>query len=305
MLRKNKAMPQPCYTPVASDAAAPPTRSQRETSRFSMGVSPPSPALLDVTDVSFAYARGDRTVIDGVSLSVRPGAMLGLLGPNGSGKTTLLRLLAGTLPPDRGTIAIDGQPLTALSRRQLARRVAIVPQETHSTFDFSALDIVLMGRYPHLGAFELEGANDLAIAREALRATGTAGLETRRFATLSGGEKQRVVIASALAQASTVLLLDEPTASLDLGYQFEIAALLRTLNRDRGTTMVVSTHDLNLAAALCSELVLLRSGRVLAQGPIADVLTPASIRTLYGVDAEVAMHARAGHLTVVPVARVD
>jgi iron complex transport system ATP-binding protein len=270
-----------------------------------MGVSPTSQALLDVTDVSFAYSRRDRTVIDGVSLTVRRGAILGLLGPNGSGKTTLLRLLAATLPPDRGTIVIDGQPIATLSRRQLARRIAVVPQETHSTFDFSALDIVLMGRYPHLGALELEGANDLAIAREALRATGTAGLESRRFATLSGGEKQRVVIASALAQASEVLLLDEPTASLDLGYQFEIAALLRTLNRERGTTMVVSTHDLNLAAALCSELVLLRSGRVLAQGPIADVLTPASIRTLYGVDAEVAMHARAGHLTVVPVARVD
>ena len=120
--------------------------------------------------------------------------------------------------------------------------------------------MVLMGRYPHLGPFELEGPDDLAIAREALAATGTAALEARAFATLSGGEKQRVVIASALAQASEMLLLDEPTAALDLGYQFEIAALLRRLNRERGTTMIVSTHDLNLAAALCDRIVLLKSG---------------------------------------------
>jgi iron complex transport system ATP-binding protein len=162
---------------------------------------------------------------------------------------------------------------------------------------------VLMGRYPHLGAFELEGVNDLGIAREAMAATGTTTLEARRFATLSGGEKQRVVIAGALAQASEVLLLDEPTASLDLGFQFEIAALLVRLNRDRGTTMVVSTHDLNLAATLCTELVLLKGGRVIAAGPLDVVLTPDHVRALYGIEADVSMHPRAGHKTVVPLAR--
>src|SRR5262249_49181619 len=161
---------------------------------------------------------------------------------NGSGKTTMLRLLSGTLRPDAGEVTLDGAPIASFGRRDLARRIAVVPQETHSTFDFSALDIVLMGRYPRLGAFELEGAADLAIARAALAATGTRALESRRFATLSGGEKQRVVIASALAQGSDVLLLDEPTASLDLGYQLDIAALLARLNRERATTMIVSTH---------------------------------------------------------------
>jgi iron complex transport system ATP-binding protein len=135
--------------------------------------------------------------------------------------------------------------------------------------------------------------------------TGTAGLEDRRFAALSGGEKQRVVIAGALAQASDVLLLDEPTASLDLGFQFEISALLARLNRDRGTTMVVSTHDLSLAATLCTELVLLKGGRVIAHGATAAVLTPTHIRELYGVIAEVTAHPRAGHITVVPLARAD
>ena len=262
-------------------------------------------AILEAMAVSFHYGRRGPEVLEGVSLSVPRGAIVGLLGPNGSGKTTLLRLLAGTLTPVRGRVAIDGTDVGALSRRDLARRIAIVPQETHSAFDFTALEIVLMGRYPHLSAFELEGIDDIAIARDALAATGTAALESRQFVSLSGGEKQRVVIASALAQASDVLLLDEPTASLDLGYQLDIAMLLVRLNRERGATLVVSTHDLNLAATLCSELVLLKSGRVMASGPARDVLTSARIRALYGVDADVVMHPRAGHLTVVPLARAD
>jgi len=233
------------------------------------------------------------------------GSIVGLLGPNGSGKTTLLRLLAGTLRPASGRVTIDGVALESLSRRELARRIAVVPQETQTTFDFSALEIVLMGRYPHLGPFALEGPHDLAIAREALAATGTTAFEARRFATLSGGEKQRIVIASALAQASDIMLLDEPTASLDLGFQFEIVTLLARLNRERATTLVVSTHDLNLAATLCTELVLLKTGLVLARGPTADVLTARNIRTLYGIDADVARHPRAGHLKVVPLARAD
>jgi ABC-type cobalamin/Fe3+-siderophores transport system ATPase subunit len=144
----------------------------------------------------------------------------------------------------------------------------------------------------------------VTIAREALTATGTAHLEARLFSTLSGGERQRVVIAGALAQTSDVLLLDEPTASLDLGYQFEIAALLKRLNAERRTTMVVSTHDLNFAASLCTRLVLLLNGRCVAQGATSDVLTAANIRAVFGMDADVQFHPRAGHLTVVPVARV-
>jgi iron complex transport system ATP-binding protein len=257
--------------------------------------------VLQVDRISFAY--GEHHVLHDVTLSVPRGRIVGLLGPNGSGKTTLLRIMAGTLTPIHGHVRIDGVDVAHATRRDLARRIAIVPQETHSTFDYTALDIVLMGRYPHLGPFELEGAADLAIARDALGATATRHLESRPFDTLSGGEKQRVVIASALAQASDVLLLDEPTASLDLGYQFEIAALLRRLNSDRGTTMVVSTHDLNLAAALCSDVVLLKDGRVLAHGTTTDALTIPNIRALYGVEADVRFHPGAGHLTVVPIAR--
>jgi iron complex transport system ATP-binding protein len=257
--------------------------------------------MLQAADVSFAYNAAP--VLHHVSFVVPPGRIVGLLGPNGSGKTTLLRIMAGTLAPRSGSVQIDDADVRALSRREIARRIAVVPQETHSPFDFTVLDIVLMGRYPHLRAFELEGASDLAIAREALNATGTLALEHRLFATLSGGEKQRVVIAGALAQASDALLLDEPTASLDLGYQLAIAQLLTRLNRERGTTMVVSTHDLNLAASLCSELVLIRSGRIIAQGATDAVLTASNVRAVYDVDAEVGYNSRAGHVTVIPIAR--
>jgi iron complex transport system ATP-binding protein len=264
-------------------------------------------ALLRVDNVSFSYERGRRRgsvrVLDGVSFDVERGAIVGLLGPNGSGKTTLLRIVDGMLPPDDGRVTLEGADVARLSRRELARRVAVVPQETRTAFDFTALEIVLMGRYAHLGALQLEGPDDLAIARDAMTATGTLPFESRRFDTLSGGEKQRVVIASALAQASDVLLLDEPTAALDLGYQLDIAGLLIALNRDRGTTMVLSTHDLNLAAAVCTSLVLLRAGRVIGAGPTREVLTPDAVRRLYDVDADIALHPRAGHLTVVPIAR--
>ena len=275
--------------------------------------------MLRATDITFSYARNPGKnpakagshvqeqvhVLDAVSLEVQRGAIVGLLGPNGSGKTTLLRIVSGVLKPLAGRVWLDGRPIEQLSRRDLARRIAVVPQETHSTFDFSVLDMVLMGRYPHLGPFALEGAADQAIARDALGVTGTAAFETRAFATLSGGEKQRVVIASALAQASDMLLLDEPTAALDLRYQFEITLLLRRLNAERGTTMIVSTHDLNLAAALCERIVLLKQGRVLAQGPTRETLTAENIRLLYDVDADVQFHPRAGHLTVVPIARTS
>jgi iron complex transport system ATP-binding protein len=258
--------------------------------------------LIQAEHVCFAYHRG-RPVLEDVSVNVARGSILGLLGPNGSGKTTLLRLLAGTLMPQSGRVLLDGSPLGGRTRREIASRIAVVPQETHSAFDFDAIDIVLMGRYPHLGAFEFEGPGDVAIAREAMAATGTDMFERRPFPTLSGGEKQRVVIASALAQQSDALLLDEPTGSLDVGYQLEIVALLERLNRERGTTMVVSTHDLNVAAALCTELALIRGGRLLAQGTVDTVLTPAAVRALYGVDADVSLHPGTGHLTVIPLAR--
>lgn len=254
--------------------------------------------MLSATDLSFAF--GAQRVLWNVSLDVRAGGMVGVLGPNGCGKTTLLRLLAGALAPDQGSLTLDGKALTEIGRRQLARRIAVVPQHTHLAFDYSVLDVALMGRYPHLGAFEVEGPQDLAAARAALEATGTAHLAHRAFTTLSGGEQQRVAIASALAQldvrtspqshATRFLLLDEPTASLDLRYQVEVAALIARLHAegqaaDSPLSIVTSTHDLRFAATVCTTLVLLAEGRVMAVGPPALVLTPEMLSSVYGLPA--------------------
>ena len=258
--------------------------------------------MLQAADVGFAYDPV-RPVLSGVTLDVPAGAVIGVLGPNGSGKTTLLRLLAGTRRPTTGQVRLDGRPLATYTRRELARRLAVVPQETQLAFDYSVMEMVLMGRHPHLGLFEVEGPADLAAAREALAAVGADGLEDRDFATLSGGEKQRVVIAAALAQATGMLLLDEPSSSLDLGAQLEIAHLLAELNQRRGVTIVVATHDLSLATGICRELLLLRQGRVVASGPTADVLTRDHLRAVYGVEADVHVHQATGQLTVVPVRR--
>ena len=259
-------------------------------------------ALLQAVSLTFAYD-ATRPVLAGVSLGVSRGAIVGILGPNGSGKTTLLGALGGTRRPTGGTVTLDGRPLAAFSRRELASRIAVVPQETHLAFEYTVLEMVLMGRHPHLGLFEVEGPAEVATARDALAAVNAAHLEERDFMTLSGGEKQRVVIAAALAQATDVLLLDEPTSSLDLGAQLDIAQLLGRLNAERGVTIVVSTHDLALASGICRELVLLRHGRVVAAGPTAAVLSSDNVRALYDVDADVHLHAGTGHLVVVPLHR--
>ena len=266
--------------------------------------------MLRASDVWFGY---DRTpVLRGVGLAVPDGAIVGILGPNGSGKTTLLRVLAGTRRPQRGTVTLDDAPVASLSRAALARRMAVVPQETQLAFDYTVAEVTMMGRYPHLGPFEIEGPADVAAIDETLASTGTLQLKDRLFATLSGGEKQRVVIAAALAQIKTedgktaagksrgYLLLDEPTASLDLGYQLEVAALLRRLHEERGVAILISTHDLGLAGTLCDSLVMIRGGEVVADGETDRILTKENVRAVFGVDADIIRHA-SGRRIILPL----
>jgi iron complex transport system ATP-binding protein len=271
--------------------------------------------MLQVSDAWFGY--DPRTpALKGVTLAIPPDGVVGILGPNGSGKTTLLRLLAGTRQPQRGRVSLDGAPLAGSPRAALARRIAVVPQETQLAFDYTVAEVAMMGRYPHLGAFEIEGPADVAAIEEALASTGCRHLKDRLFTTLSGGEKQRVVIAGALAQikdddagggngpaASRYLLLDEPTASLDLAYQLEVASLLGRLHAERRAGIIISTHDIGLAGTLCDRLVLIRDGAVVASGPTDDVLTPASLGAVFGVETEISRHP-SGHRVVVPIRRV-
>jgi iron complex transport system ATP-binding protein len=264
--------------------------------------------LLRAVDVTCRFGRVP--VLHGVSLHVARGGITGVLGPNGSGKTTLLRILSGALSPSTGTVQLDGTAIETLPKRQLARRLAVVPQEIHPVFDYTVLDLALMGRYAHLGAFGFETAADLLAVRRALAATGTADLECRHFDTLSGGEKQRVVIASALAQFDEdatadgrLLILDEPTAALDLHYQIEVAQLLRRLADDRGLTLLVTTHDLQFAWQVCDRVVLLQEGRVIADGATEETLTPEHLHSLYGVHVDRMRHPD-GTVSLVPTSLV-
>jgi len=234
---------------------------------------------LECTGLRFRYVGPD--VLRGVGLSVAPGEVVGLVGPNGSGKSTLLQLLAGLLSPDEGQVRLEGRPLPHLDRRAIARQLAFVPQQFELAFPFTALEVVLSGRHPHLSWLAFEGRDDLAIAREVMAHVGLAELGDRRFHELSGGERQRTMIAAALAQQPSVLLLDEPTASLDLHFQEEVMAVIDRTAR-AGTAVVMAIHDLNLALAWCPRVVILDGGRVADDGPTARVLTPGRLEEVYG-----------------------
>lgn len=233
-------------------------------------------------------------VLSGVTLDIAGGEFVGIVGPNGSGKTTLLRSIARILRPNKGTILIDDRDVFSIPAKELARDVGVVPQDTVPAFDFTALDIVLMGRSPHLGRFQTEDAKDLSIAEQAMRQTGTLEFANRSFATLSGGERQRVVIARALAQEPRVILLDEPTSHLDINYQYEILNLILHLNKEHGLTVLAVLHDLNLASGYSGKLVMLGEGRIQAMGTPSEVLTAENVKRVYGVEVWVRKHPTSG-----------
>ena len=241
-------------------------------------------AAIEIENLFFAY--GPRRVLEGVSLAIAKGEMVGVLGPNGSGKTTLLKILSGVLG-GRGAVRLGGKPIESCSRRDLSRMVAVVPQESEIHFPFTAAEIVLMARASHHGRLVLEGAGDLEAARRSMAATDTAALADRWLHELSGGEKQRVMIARALAQEAEILLLDEPAAFLDLKHQLGVLDLMRRLNRERGLTIVAALHDLNLAALFFPRLLLLENGKIFRDGVPEEVLTEDTIRRIYGVDVRV------------------
>ncbi|MGC5039559.1 ABC transporter ATP-binding protein [Streptomyces sp. DT190] len=224
-----------------------------------------------------------RLILDGVVLAPEPGSTVGVLGPNGSGKSTLLRLMAGLLTPSAGVVTLDGTPLGDLPRRTVARRLAVVEQQSDTQVELTVEDVVRLGRIPHRRAWTPATADDERAVRAALERTGMADHAGRAWHTLSGGERQRVQIARALAQEPRELLLDEPTNHLDIHHQLDLLALVARLP----VTTVVALHDLNLAAMYCDRVVVLRAGRVVAGGTPAGVLTERLIAEVYGVRAAV------------------
>jgi iron complex transport system ATP-binding protein len=240
---------------------------------------------LSVENASFSYS--DTPVLFSISFAFLQGEFVGIIGPNGSGKSTLLRLIAGITHPTSGTIRLNGTSLGELSRREIARRVAVVPQETTFVFPFSVLEVVLMGRSPHLGRFGLESAADLDIARSAMEATDTWFLRDRTMEEVSGGEKQRIIVARALAQQPAILLLDEPTNALDIRHQVDIYQLLQRLHDESGLTIVLVSHDLNLSARACERLILLHNGRVCRDGNPEEVMESSLLSEVYGTDLDV------------------
>ena len=243
--------------------------------------------LVQFRDVAFAYARPargrERTfAFPGLSFTVERGEVFGVIGPNSAGKTSLLRLLTRVLRPQRGEIRLDGRPVGDLAPWALAREVAVVPQEAPRPFPFTVEQLVLMGRYPHAPGRFFEDPADITAARAAMAATETLALAPLPLEQLSGGERQRALLARALAQEPRLLVLDEPTAHLDLRYQAETAALLRGLNRERDMTILLVSHDLNLAAELCDRLLLLSAGEVARVGAAVDVLEQGLLESVFG-----------------------
>ncbi len=224
-----------------------------------------------------------------VTFDVDTGGFVGIVGPNGAGKTTLMRAINGLMRPAGGAVYLNGQDVQALDTRSVARQVAAVPQEGRAAAGFTAWEIVLMGRTPHLGHWESEGEEDRRIAREAMERTRTWALAARMFDNLSGGERQRVLIARALCQQPRLLLLDEPTLHLDVRSQLEVMELLHTLNQ-QGLTVVAALHDLNLAALYCPRLIMLKEGRIFAAGTPREVLTVQTVHDVYDIEVTVQPH---------------
>lgn len=253
---------------------------------------------ISVNKVSFF--RNENPVLKNVDFQIKKGECVGLIGPNGAGKSTLLKLLVNILHPVEGEILLGGKNICDWTQQALSRRIAYLPQGISVGCSFSCREIVLMGRYARLGRFQRESPQDVKIAEEAMRQTETEAFSEKSITELSGGERQRVLIARALAQEASFLLLDEPTANLDLHYQLGLLDLVASLVK-KNMTVIMAIHDLNLAARYCHRLLLLDQGRIVADGSAERVLTPDHLRNVYGIEAEVTRHQRTDQHWVVPL----
>ncbi len=247
---------------------------------------------IEARDIHFEY--DELPVLKGLSFTSAGGEILGVIGPNGSGKTTLLRIIDGICVPSRGTVLLDGIDVGAMTRREIAKSIAVVPQDSLMVFSFTVEETVMMGRAPHLGRLRFEGKEDIAIVRRAMERTGISRLAGRGINELSGGERQRVFIARALAQEPRIMLLDESAAFLDIKHLASFFELLRMLNREEGVTVMVVTHDINMASLYCDRVMLLKGGRIHVIGTPLQVITKENIEEVYETEVLIDSHPIAG-----------
>ena len=255
---------------------------------------------LELSEVSFSYFNG--LILKDINLNIKTGEMVSLLGPNGSGKTTLIKLISGIIKPKKGRIKLHGTDISGLSRKTIARSLAVVPQQFNTPFAFTVVEVVALGRMPFLKAFVEESIKDKQAIDNAMTLVGINSLRTRRFDELSGGERQKVVLAMALAQQPTVLLLDEPTVHLDISHQIDILELVRQLNLQKQITVLAAMHDLNLAAAFFDRIILIKEGEVFADGTPLQVLTEDKIGSVFSAPVKIEPNAEDGfpYIKVIP-----
>jgi len=255
--------------------------------------------MLKVSNISCSL--NGRKILQNISFDLFPGSFLGVVGPNGAGKTTLLRLISGLVLPDEGRILIEGEDVRLLNRHKLSQKLAMVPQNTYISFPFTAFEVVLMGRHPYIGRFDRERKEDLEKVEECMHLTKTWHLKDKKVTEISGGELQRVIIAQVLTQDTPLLLLDEPTSHLDINNELEILEIISRLNKNKGKGVILVSHDLNLAARYCERLILLKEGRIFAEGEVEKVLTPENIRSVYHLNALVKKHPLTGFVYTLPI----
>ncbi len=239
---------------------------------------------LEIDGLGYDY--DDKRVLESITFNVRPGEILGILGPNGCGKTTMLKNLNRNLSPHRGCVLLDGTDLEEMHKRDIARRIASVPQSNEIRFAFTVREMVEMGRMPFQEAFRGSTSEDERIVDEAMRLTSITDMSERLINTMSGGERQRVIIARAIAQSPEIILMDEPTLHLDINMQFEVLDLVSSLAREKGLTVIIVSHDLPMVARYCDRMILIHGRTVYAEGTPEDVLTPENMRTVFGIDAK-------------------
>jgi iron complex transport system ATP-binding protein len=243
--------------------------------------------IINIQNAFFSY--NTKEVLQDISFSLKQGEFLGIIGPNGAGKSTILRLICGILKPGKGMITILGEPIERIEPKELAKKIAFVPQETHFALDFTVEDIVMMGRYPYLKAFQRENKIDYQARDHALEYADVQTFRKRMINSLSSGERQRVVLARALAQEPAILILDEPTSHLDLHHQYAIMELLKKFNKE-GMSIIVVNHDLNLASLYCERLILMHQGKIFAQGSPGELINERTLKQVYQTDVKVIKH---------------